>query len=141
MLFYPQGYSKPARLQGAFITDKEVSDVVDFLKGQTPGNAYDYNVEEKIKKIITTGGGKGGGPKDSDEERDELFVDVGWFIIEADKASIGNLQRKFKIGFNRAARIMDQLCGAGVVGDEEGTKARKILMNAEQFARYIDEYM
>ena len=61
------------------------------------------------------------------------------FIIEKDKASIGMLQRMFKIGFNRAARIMDQLCEAGVVGEEEGTKPRKVLMSMEQFENFIDE--
>ncbi|MCL2052500.1 MAG: DNA translocase FtsK [Lachnospiraceae bacterium] len=141
MLFYPQGYSKPARIQGAFITDKEVSDVVDFIKNQALGDVYDNAVEEKIKNIVPAGGLKAGASKDNGEERDSLFVDVGWFIIEADKASIGNLQRKFKIGFNRAARIMDQLCEAGVVGEEEGTKPRKILMGAEEFARYCEEYI
>lgn len=141
MLFYPQGYSKPARIQGAFITDKEVSDVVDFLKNQSLGDGYDNSVEEKIKNIVPTGSAKGGSAKESGDERDSLFVDVAWFIIEADKASIGNLQRKFKIGFNRAARIMDQLCEAGVVGEEEGTKPRKILMSAEEFARYCEDYL
>ena len=141
MLFYPQGYSKPARIQGAFITDKEVSDIVDFIKNQTQGDIYDNAVEERIKSIVPSGGSKGGTAKDGGEERDSLFVDVGWFIIEADKASIGNLQRKFKIGFNRAARIMDQLCEAGVVGEEEGTKPRKILMGAEEFARYCEDYI
>ncbi|MCQ5187696.1 DNA translocase FtsK, partial [Streptococcus parasanguinis] len=62
-------------------------------------------------------------------DRDAYFTDAGKFIIEKDKASIGMLQRVFKIGFNRAARIMDQLCEAGVVGEEEGTKPRKVLMS------------
>jgi len=139
MLFYPQGYSKPERLQGAFISDNEVSDVVEFLKKQTLGSVYDDAVEEKIRSIVPAGGSKGVAANGDGEERDSLFVDVGWFIIEADKASIGNLQRRFKIGFNRAARIMDQLCEAGVVGEEEGTKPRKILMSAEEFARYCEE--
>ena len=65
--------------------------------------------------------------------RDELFREVGRFVIEKQKASIGALQRQFSIGFNRAARIMDQLAEAGVVGEEEGTKPRKILMNAVEF--------
>ena len=60
-------------------------------------------------------------------------------MIEKDKASIGMLQRVFKIGFNRAARIMDQLCEAGVVGEEEGTKPRKVLMSLEQLEQYIEE--
>ena len=72
---------------------------------------------------------------------DDLFVQAGQFIIDADKASIGNLQRKFRIGFNRAARIMDQLCEAGVVGEEQGTKPREILMSPEQFEAYIEEYV
>ena len=61
------------------------------------------------------------------------------FIIEKDKASIGLLQRMFRIGFNRAARIMDQLSDAGVVGPEEGTKPRQILMSSEQFENYLEE--
>ena len=64
---------------------------------------------------------------------------AGKFIIEKEKASIGMLQRMFKIGFNRAARIMDQLCDAGVVGPEEGTKPRKVLMSAEEFENYLEE--
>lgn len=76
-------------------------------------------------------GQAGGG--ESGSEYDEYFVEAGRFIIEKDKASIGMLQRVFKIGFNRAARIMDQLCEAGVVGEEEGTKPRKVLMSAEEF--------
>ena len=67
------------------------------------------------------------------------FADAGKFIIEKDKASIGMLQRVFKIGFNRAARIMDQLCDAGVVGEEEGTKPRKVLMSMEQFENYLEQ--
>lgn len=77
----------------------------------------------------------------SGDERDIYFVDAGKFIIEKEKASIGMLQRMFKIGFNRAARIMDQLCDAGVVGPEEGTKPRKVLMSAEEFENYIEEYL
>ena len=75
------------------------------------------------------------------DDRDVYFVDAAKFIIEKDKGSIGMLQRMFKIGFNRAARIMDQLEEAGVVGEEEGTKPRKVLMSMEQFEQYIDEYL
>lgn len=137
MLFYPQGYSKPARVQGAFVSDKEVSDVVEFLKNQTLGNIYDPDIQDKI----ATYGGSGGasGVSGDGTEKDQYFVEAAKFIIEKDKASIGMLQRVFKIGFNRAARIMDQLCEAGVVGEEEGTKPRKVLMSMEQFEQYIEE--
>ena len=84
--------------------------------------------------------GSGAGASSGDGgERDQYFVEAARFIIEKDKASIGMLQRMFKIGFNRAARIMDQLCEAGVVGEEEGTKPRKVLMSQEQFEQYIEE--
>ena len=137
MLFYPQGYPKPARVQGAFVSDKEVSDVVDFLKNQAIGNVYSEDVEEKIMNMGSSSaeGGAGG----SGSEYDQYFAEAGRFIIDKDKASIGMLQRVFKIGFNRAARIMDQLCEAGVVGEEEGTKPRKVLMSMEEFEQLIEE--
>lgn len=135
MLFYPQGYSKPARIQGAFVSDREVSDVVDFLKNQAIGNVYAENVEEKIMNIGSGGGASGEGRADLDE----LFEKAGRFIVEQDKASIGALQRLLKIGFNRAARIMDQLCEYGVVDGGEGTKPRKIIMSPEQFEQLIEE--
>lgn len=137
MLFYPQGYSKPARVQGAFVSDKEVSDVVEFLKNQSLGNIYDSDLQDKIASYSGSAAGAGGASEGS--ERDQYFEEAGKFIIEKDKASIGMLQRVFKIGFNRAARIMDQLCEAGVVGEEEGTKPRKVLMSLEQFEQYIEE--
>ena len=137
MLFYPQGYSKPARVQGAFVSDKEVSDVVEFLKNQSLGNIYDSDLQDKISSY--SGGTASGAAASEGSERDQYFEKAGKFIIEKDKASIGMLQRVFKIGFNRAARIMDQLCEAGVVGEEEGTKPRKVLMSLEQFEQYIEE--
>jgi len=137
MLFYPQGYAKPVRIQGAFVSDKEVSDVVDFLKNQALGNTYAEEIEEQIKSIGTMSGTGGSG--DGGDSRDEYFAQAGKFIIEKDKASIGMLQRMFKIGFNRAARIMDQLGGCGVVGEEEGTKPRKVLMSMEQFEQLLEE--
>ena len=138
MLFFPQGLSKPIRVQGAFVSEKEVADVVDFLKNQAIGNVYSEDIEEKMKSLAgaATGSGASGG-----SDRDELFEQAARFIIEKDKASIGMLQRMFKIGFNRAARIMDQLCEYGVVGEEEGTKPRKVLMSIEQFEQLVDEVL
>lgn len=138
MLFYPQGYTKPVRVQGAFVSDKEVSDVVEFLKNQQLGNIYDSDIQQKMESMGAASGDGAGSPGGGNE-RDQYFVDAAQFIIEKDKASIGMLQRVFKIGFNRAARIMDQLCEAGVVGEEEGTKPRKVLMSQEQFEQYIEE--
>lgn len=133
MLFYPQGYQKPARLQGAFVSDEEVSAVVEFLADKNPGAQYDPQIEQQVNSPAMAGGSVAG------DDRDIHFVDAGKFIIEKEKASIGMLQRMFKIGFNRAARIMDQLCDAGVVGPEEGTKPRKVLMTMEEFENYLEE--
>ncbi len=139
MLFYPQGYTKPARLQGAFISDDEVSDVVDFLKNQVIGNVYNEEIQEKIQTMKSAGGGMNS--TDTESGYDELFEQAARRIFERNKASIGDLQRGLKVGFNRAARIMDQLCEAGVVGDDEGTKPRKILMSEEQFEEFVETYL
>lgn len=138
MLFYPQGYQKPARVQGSFVSDKEVQDVVTYLVSNNGDASYNTEVANQVNTSI---GGQGTVGASGGDERDVYFVDAGKFIIEKDKASIGMLQRVFKIGFNRAARIMDQLADAGVVGEEEGTKPRKVLMSMEEFEQYIEEYV
>ena len=128
MLFYPSGIPKPIRVQGAFVSDSEVTAVVDFLTEQGMCAEYSEEIEAKM-----AGNGMDGGMSDASGERDAYFEQAGKLIIEKEKASIGMLQRVFKIGFNRAARIMDQLADAGVVGEEEGTKPRKVLMTLEEF--------
>ena len=139
MLFYPAGYQKPARVQGAFVSDKEVQAVVDYLLTNNGNAAYDEEVQTHMANASSGAAGSGAGGQG--EERDVYFQDAGYFIIEKEKASIGMLQRVLKIGFNRAARIMDQLYEAGVVGEEEGTKPRKVLMSKEQFDQYIEEHV
>ena len=128
MLFFPQGIPKPVRVQGAFVSDQEVGAVTDFIK-KTMG---DIQYSEDIQAQVQSGGGAAGAGS-SQSDLDDLFFEAGQLIIESEKASIGMLQRKFRIGFNRAARIMDQLAEANVVGPEEGTKPRKILMSLDEF--------
>lgn len=140
MLFYPAGYQKPARVQGAFVSDKEVQAVVDFLVKNSESVQYNEEITNHVNSASVAAGGTVSGNSGADD-RDAYFVDAGKFIIEKDKASIGMLQRVFKIGFNRAARIMDQLAETGVVGEEEGTKPRKVLMSMEQFEQYIEEHV
>lgn len=137
MLFHPQGYSHAARLQGAFISDEEVSSIVRFLSDKNPSASYSNKVEEQVNKASLSAAG--GEFSSSGDGRDAYFAEAGKFIIEKEKASIGMLQRMFKIGFNRAARIMDQLSEVGVVGPEEGTKPRKVLMTMEEFEAYLEE--
>lgn len=132
MLYYPQGLSKPLRVQGAFVSDDEVSAVAEALKENN--EKPEYNEEISNHEIASSGIASAA---ESEEERDELFQQAGRFLIEANKGSIGSLQRKFRIGFNRAARIVDQLEEAGVLGPEEGTKPRQILMTIEEFESLV----
>ncbi len=138
MLFYPSGYPKPSRVQGSFVSDEEVQRVVDYLKTNDGDSQYDEEIVKEVDTSVPSGGNVSAALGD-DDGRDAYFADAGRLIIEKDKASIGMLQRTFKIGFNRAARIMDQLAEAGVVGGEEGTKPRKILMNMDEFEQYMQE--
>lgn len=140
MLFYPQGYQKPVRVQGAFVSDSEVSDVVEFLTQQNGASSYSSEIEQKVSNAASGAGGSAADVAQG-EERDVYFADAAKLLIDKDKASVSMLQRYFKIGFNRAARIMDQLEEAGVVGPEEGTKPRKILMSPEEFAQYEEEVL
>ncbi len=138
MLFYPASYVKPVRLQGAFVSDEEVQKVVNFWSAQAGEIVYDPSVTEFINNApqssVGSQGQSGGG-----DGRDEYFADAGRFITDKQKASISSLQRVFKIGFTRAARIIDQLEEAGVVGAEEGTKPRNVLMTKEEFEEFINQ--
>ena len=137
MLFYPSGYPKPVRVQGSFVSDREVQDVVDYLISHSNG-AVAYN--DELEEHMNTNMPAPGAPPavENGDDKDTYFAEAGRLIIEKEKASIGMLQRMFKIGFNRAARIMDQLSEAGVVGPEEGTKPRKVLMTKEEFEDYLN---
>lgn len=133
MLFFPSGYSEPVRVQGAFVSDNEVSNVVEFLRSNNETPEYNHSVTEIIEE-----------PKEeevqekkSQADHDEYFEDAGRFVIESDRAAAGQLQRRFSIGFNRAGRIIDQLNKAGVVGPAEGTKPRKVLMTMEEFEQML----
>ena len=128
MLFSPVGLSKPRRIQGSFISDKEVENIVNFIKqdGET-----EYS-EEMIDKITAL-------PEEMDfsDESDPLIDDAIAFVVEKEKASTSMLQRKFRIGYNRAARMMEELEGRGLVGPEDGAKPRKVLMTPYQHREYV----
>ena len=139
MLFFPQNYQKPARIQGAFVSDDEVLRVVDFIRKNNRSEKHDEEAERQIEDIAENGTAALASPEiRSDPGRDEHFEEAGRFIIEKNKASIGLLQRVFKIGFNRAARIMDQLADAGVVSEESSTRARQVLMTMPEFEEYLE---
>ena len=140
MLFNPQGVPKPIRVQGAFVSDKEVSDVVNFITEKNGAASYSTEVQQKLENMETSNNTVSISDMDSSGDgRDSYFMEAAKIIIDKEKASIGMLQRYLKVGFNRAARIMDQLEEAGIVGPEEGTKPRKVLMSLEEFDSFVDE--
>ena len=139
MLYYPQGLQKPLRVQGAFVSDKEVSDVVEFLKEHNEGEGYSSDIEERMNNISVSASTGADAASGDGNDRDAYFLDAAKLLIDKDKGSIGMIQRYFKVGFNRAARIMDQLEEAGVVGPDEGTKPRQVLMSSEQLEAFVEE--
>ena len=123
MLFYPMGKIKPVRIQGAFVTDKEVEKIVDFIKDG--GEAiYDSEVIEKITSSSASGS------QEEADDRDEFFDQAVELVISKEKASVSMLQRQFRIGYNRAARIVEDMERMGIVGPEEGSKPRKVLVSS-----------
>ncbi len=133
MLFYPVGSAKPTRVQGCFVTDKEVERVVAFVK-EGESNEYDSEVMEEIDRQAVTGGkrGGGGGAASGDDE-DEFTPQAIECVVEAGIASTSLLQRRLKLGYARAARIMDELEQRGIVGPPEGSKPRQVLISKERW--------
>jgi S-DNA-T family DNA segregation ATPase FtsK/SpoIIIE len=128
MLFSPVGLSKPRRIQGSFVSDKEIENIVNFIKQD---GEVEYS-EEMIEKITSSPG-----LDEFSEESDPLIEDAIAFVVEREKASTSMLQRKFRIGYNRAARMMEELQARGLVGPEDGAKPRKVLMTPYQHREYV----
>ncbi len=150
MLYAPQGLNKPLRVQGCFVSDDEVSNVVNFIKDNNSNvieeaalerEQRESEIEAHIKENGQSQGSSGTIDNDPDSGfsngRDSFFAEAGRFITEKGKGSIGMLQRKFRIGFNRAARIVDQLEEAGIIGPEMGTKPRTALMKLPEFEEWL----
>ena len=141
MLFDPQGVPKPLRVQGAFVSDKEVSDIVKFIIENNENAQYCNDVAQKMESLsndTTNTTVTISDVENTDDGRDSYFAEAASIITDKERASIGMLQRYLKIGFNRAARIMDQLEEAGVVGPEEGTKPRKVLVTKEELDTILE---
>lgn len=127
MLFHPIGLTKPVRVQGAYISDSEIVKVTKFIKDQSDESVYD---EDVIEKINTTGSSNTG--KVSDEV-DVLLTTAIEEVIEAGQASVSYLQRKLRVGYARAARIVDQMEERGIVGPFEGSKPRQVMISREEW--------
>ncbi len=123
MLFNPMGMGKPIRVQGTFISDNEVHKVIEYVKGQA-GSA-EYN-EEVLTRIERTNA------KESDEDTDELLPDAIDLVVSSGQASVSMLQRRFRIGYNRAARIVDMMEARGIIGPQDGSRPRQVLMTPDE---------
>jgi S-DNA-T family DNA segregation ATPase FtsK/SpoIIIE len=127
MLFLPMGASKPIRVQGAFLSDGEVEAVVSYARGQAEA---EY-IEDLVPEIDDSA-------SDMDDEKlDELFDQAVHIVLEAKQASVSLLQRRMRIGYTRAARLIDSMEAKGVVGPYEGSKPREVLMTMEQYQQRI----
>ena len=128
MLFSPIGTSKPIRVQGAFISDKEVEKIVDFLKASGEVN---YS-EDILEKIENNASGNDKEIKDDDDDTDDLLMEAIETVVETGQASTSFIQRRFKVGYARAGRIMDQMEARGIISGYEGSKPRQVLMTKER---------
>ena len=128
MLFYPSGYPKPVRVQGSFVSDEEVQKVVDYSIKQQKAQ-YD----EKFTNLTSSPSGSQSASYDSKDDKydDPLYIEVVDFVIKSGKTSASLLQRKYRLGYNRAARMIDLLEERGIVGPNEGSKPRKVLMSKQ----------
>lgn len=129
MLFYPLGMSKPVRVQGPFISDKEVEKLVEFIKSQNNQVEYDEKVMDNIANMAVSSGSSSSNGGDADE----LLPQAMDIVMETQFASISMLQRRMRIGFSRAARLIDQMEARGIVGPAEGSKPRKVLMSRQDY--------
>ena len=122
MLFFPMGKNKPERVQGAFISDHDVKEIVDFVKQQQTAE-YDDQLNVTDQEVAET---------EATDGLDEYYPEAVELVTEMQRASTSMLQRKFRIGYNRAARIIDQLEENGVIGPQEGSKPRKVYRTKDE---------
>ncbi|MGI6177737.1 MAG: DNA translocase FtsK 4TM domain-containing protein [Eubacterium sp.] len=128
MLFAPMG-KKPLRVQGCFVSDAEIRDVIDYVKKQVEDVSYSSDIVDRIER-----GQVGSGNGSSGDDSDELINDAEDCVVKAGQASVSMLQRRFRIGYNRAARIMDDLEARGVVGPQDGSHPRQVLLSEDELA-------
>ena len=134
MLFLPVGAAKPTRVQGTFVTDEEIGAVLDFIKS-TSDAQYDEEMiaEMERRAVAEKGSKKGGDEEESGGTLDPMFEQAVECVIEAGQASTSLLQRRCKLGYARAARIMDQMEQEKIIGPYEGAKPRSVLLTLSQW--------
>ena len=134
MLFMPVGASKPVRIQGTYVKDEEISRVLDFIKKGSPAEYDEEMIAEMEKRAAQEkGGGKDSGSDDDSSELDPMLKQAAEVVIDAGQASTSLLQRRCKLGYARAARIMDEMEQLGIIGPYEGAKPRAVLISRQQW--------
>ncbi len=131
MLFYPVGESKPLRVQGAFVAEKEIEKLVNYIKEQVPPS-YNDEIMKNLEQVDDEEN------VEYDEEADELLPTAIEMVVESGQASIMMLQRRLRVGYSRAARLIDQMEERGVIGGHEGSKPRKVLMSKDELNQMMD---
>jgi S-DNA-T family DNA segregation ATPase FtsK/SpoIIIE len=136
MLYAPLGEGKPTRVQGCFISNEEIESVISEVKASATAE-YDETILEHIDKLADqqeSGSGSGAGASaDGGEDEDEMFWDAVEVVMDCHQASVSMLQRRLKLGYSRAARIVDQMEERGIVGPFEGSKPRQILISRDEW--------
>ena len=132
MLFSPQGLGKPLRVQGCFISDAEVHSIISFMEKNLPEPEYAGDVMAAIDRVGSSGARH-------EEEADELLTDAIETVVRAEQASVSMLQRRFRIGYNRAARLVDMMEERGIIGPSDGSRPRKVLMSLDQFLQLEEQ--
>ncbi|MBR0050630.1 MAG: DNA translocase FtsK, partial [Firmicutes bacterium] len=157
MLYYPQGMAKPERVQGCWVSDDEIRAVIDYLRkqdealkaaqeaaeeGGTEPKAFQYSSDDILKAMEKNSSASGSGANGKDDqgsEEDDLLADAIECVVRAEQASVSMLQRRFRIGYNRAARLIDMMEERGIIGPADGMRPRKVLLSVEQFEQLESE--
>ena len=135
MLFYPIGSNKPVRVQGSFVDDKEVEKIVSFIKKDGEQSEYSKKILEQIENSTKSDKERDEDMMHDDEdETDPLLTEAIEYALEVGQASVSMFQRKFKIGYSRAGRLIDSMHERGIISGFEGSKPRKLLMTKERWA-------
>ena len=130
MLYSPIGITKPVRIQGCFVDDTEVENIIDFIK-KSEVVEYDKDVIDEIERNALPENTAGG--EDADGDLDPMMEEAIKCVVEAGQASTSMLQRRFRLGYARAGRLIDEMEQLGIVGPHEGAKPRKVLMTYQQW--------
>ena len=139
MLYLPSDRNKPLRIQGAWVSESEVQAVVDYISN-TQSVQFDEEILEHMENAVLSDAEKNDKNKDQEENTvDELFAVAVKYVVDAGQASISMLQRKLRVGYARAGRLIDEMAARGLVSQSEGSKSREVLITREQYRELFGE--